>query len=115
MSYLFISNVNDGILVPKAFSELSGSSPTAFTIKKLEKKHKEEDVAVLNSHLTSSNLLFVRQFTYQNNGNLFLFFILAVHFQFVLPQKKYHPRFLARSCFDQTPFNFGHISLSGFQ
>ena len=37
MSYLFISNVNDGILVPKAFSELSGSSPTAFTIKKLEK------------------------------------------------------------------------------
>ena len=49
MSYLFISNVNDGILVPEAFSELPDSSPTAFTITKLEKKHKEEDVAVLTS------------------------------------------------------------------
>ena len=55
----------------------------------------------MNSHLTISNLLFVRQFTYQNKGNLFLFLILAVHFQFALAQKKYRPRFLARSCFDQ--------------
>ena len=35
MSYLFISNVNDGILVPEVFSELPDSSPTAFTMTKL--------------------------------------------------------------------------------
>ena len=67
---------------------------------KTGKKHKEDDIAVFNSHLTSSNLVFVRQFTCQNKGNLFLFSILAVHFQFALAQKKYRPRSLARSCFD---------------
>lgn len=36
VSYLFISYVNDGILVPEAFSELPDSSPTAFTNTKLE-------------------------------------------------------------------------------
>ena len=45
-------------------------------------------------------MLFVRQFTYQNEGNLFLFSILAIHFQFALAKKKYRPTSLARSCFD---------------
>ena len=93
--------VNDGILVPEAFPELPDSSPTAFTnTVETGKEHNEEDIAVLNSHLTRSNLLFVRQFTYQNKGNLFLFSILAVHFQFALAKKKYRPTSLARSFFD---------------
>ena len=37
VSYLFISYVNEGIVVPEAFSELPDSSPTAFTNTKLEK------------------------------------------------------------------------------
>ena len=37
MSYLFILNVNDRILVPEAFSELPDSSPTAFKTTKVEK------------------------------------------------------------------------------
>ena len=51
---------------------------------KTGKNHKEQDVAVLRGSLTGSNLLFVRRFTYQNKGNLFLSLILAVHFQFAL-------------------------------
>ena len=51
---------------------------------KIGKNHKEQDVAVLRGHLTGSNLLFVRRFTYQNKGNSFLSLILAVHFQFAL-------------------------------
>ena len=51
---------------------------------KTGKNHKEQDVAVLRGHLTGSSLLFVRRFTYQNKGNLFLSLILAVHFQFAL-------------------------------
>ena len=47
---------------------------------KQEKNQKEEDTAVLKRHLTRVNPLFVRHFTYQNKGNLFLFLILAVHF-----------------------------------
>ena len=41
------------------------------------------------------NLLFVRHFTYQNKGNLFLVLILAVHFQFAknrAPVSKKNPR-----------------------
>ena len=36
MSYLFISYVNDGKFLPEALSEFPDSSPTAFTITKLE-------------------------------------------------------------------------------
>ena len=47
---------------------------------KTGKNHKEQDVAVLRGHLTGSNLLFVRRFTYQNKGNSFLSLILAYIF-----------------------------------
>ena len=36
---------------------------------KTGKNHKEQDVTVLRGHLTGSNLLFVRRFTYQNKEN----------------------------------------------
>ena len=85
MSFLFIANVNDGILVPKAFSKLI----PLLLLSRLQncKKHKEEDAAVMNSHLTISNLLFVRQFTYQNKGNLFLFLILRYIFNLHLRKR----------------------------
>ena len=67
MSFLFIANVNDGILVPKAFSKLIP--------------------LLMNSHLTISNLLFVQQFTYQNKGNLFLFLILRYIFNLHLRKR----------------------------
>ena len=67
MSFLFIANVNDGILVPKAFSKLIP--------------------LLMNNHLTISNLLFVQQFTYQNKGNLFLFLILRYIFNLHLRKR----------------------------
>ena len=62
----------------------------SFNAWKTGKNHEEQDAPVLRGHLTSSNLLFVKRFTYQNKENLFLSLILAVigglavHFQFVL-------------------------------
>ena len=41
----------------------------------------------MNRHLTISNLLFVRQFTYQNKGNLFLFLILRYIFNLHLRKR----------------------------
>ena len=85
-SYLFISYVNDGRVIPKALSELPDSSPTAFT-RKTGQKQKEEDIAVLKGHLTRSNLLFVQHFTHQNKGNLFHFLIWRYIFNLCLRKR----------------------------
>ena len=53
-------------LIPEALSELPESSPIPFTPGKLAENHKGQDIPVFRGHLTSSNLLFVRRFTYQN-------------------------------------------------
>ena len=57
---------------------------------KTGKNHKEQDVLVLRGHLTASNLLSVRRFTYQNKGNSFLSLILAVHFVELLVKQGQH-------------------------
>ena len=46
VSYLFISYVNDGRLIPEALSEFSDSPSTG-------KNHKQEDTAVLKGYLTA--------------------------------------------------------------
>ena len=59
---------------------------------KTGKNHKEQDVPVLRVHLRSSNLFFIRRFTFQNKGNLFLSLILAVHFNLRLRKRVIAPK-----------------------
>ena len=81
---IYLARKRQQSLIPEALSELPESSPIPFTPGKLAENHNGQDIPVFRGHLTSSNLLFVRRFTYQNKGNLFLSLILAVHFQFAL-------------------------------
>ena len=60
----------------------------------------------MNSHLTISNLLFVRQFTYQNKGNLFLFLILRYIFNLHLRKRNIAQDSLLGRVLSEMPCNF---------
>lgn len=99
MSFLFIANVNDGILVPKAFSKLI----PLLLLSRLQNCKKTQGGRCSCNEQPFDDLksAFCSTIYISKQRKFVPLFDFAVHFQFALAQKKYRPRFLARSCFDQ--------------
>ena len=93
MSFLFIANVNDGILVPKAFSKLI----PLLLLSRLQNCKKTQGGRCSCNEQPFDDLksAFCSTIYISKQRKFVPLFDFAVHFQFALAQKKYRPRCLA--------------------